>query len=345
MADFKTHMTVSTVTGAVLSFAGFRAGLSWDTCAVAGCLCSVSGMLPDLDSNSGRPLREATALGAAVVPMLMVERLQRLQLQPDTMVLIAIGAYLAIRFVMAEIFRRYTVHRGMWHSLPAAAVCGMLAFLVMSHEDLTLRTFKTTAVVLGFLSHLILDELWSVDFRKGSYKFKESFGTALKLWGGSRVANLFVYSMVVLLGLGVYTDHGITCRNPLDDRVPHTFSEMYAHLKQRLGRAAEGPVQSADHQAGQQANAGQQAFNSIQQSVAPSNLGLPTSTGTGGSKSTALPLPAQQQNSNSFGLSDSSPSPFPKLPASPAIQLPAGTSQTASSTSGLGASAWPPPPR
>jgi len=239
MADFKTHMTVSTATGAVLAFAGYKAGMNIDTCAVAGTLCSVSGMLPDLDSDSGRPLREATALSAAVVPMLMVERLQRLQLNHDTMVLIAIIAYIAIRFLMAEMFRRYTVHRGMWHSLPAAATCGMLAFLVVSSEDIGVRIFKTSAVVLGFLSHLILDEVWSVDFKRGSYKFKSSFGTALKLWGNRRSASIGAYGMLLLVSFLVYQDQGYMARYQMNPNVPHTFSELYATIKDGLERAKE----------------------------------------------------------------------------------------------------------
>ncbi len=239
MADFKTHMTVSTATGVLLAFAGYKAKMNIDTCIVAGTLCSVSGMLPDLDSNSGRPLREATALGAAVVPMLMVDRLQKMDLQPDTMVLIAILTYVAIRFVLAEIFRRYTVHRGMWHSIPAAAICGMFAFLVMSHEDISVRLFKTSGVVLGFLSHLILDEIWSIDFKKGSYRFKDSFGTALKLWGNSRFANVVTYIKLTIVGLLVWQDQGFMSRYHLNPNVPHTMTEMIASIRNRLQSAGD----------------------------------------------------------------------------------------------------------
>jgi hypothetical protein len=110
------------------------------------------------------------------------------------MVLAAALVYFIIRFFLAEIFRRYTVHRGMWHSVPAALIAGMFAFLIMSSEDITLRMFKTLAVVVGFMSHLILDEIWSVEFRRGNYSFKSSFGTALKLWGNNSWANVLTWS-------------------------------------------------------------------------------------------------------------------------------------------------------
>lgn len=228
MADFKTHMTVSTATGAVLAVAGYQAGMQLPTCILAGGLCSVSGMLPDLDSDSGRPLREATTLGAAVVPMLMVERFQRMNLSHEWMVLAAALVYITIRFFLAEIFRRYTVHRGMWHSVPAALIAGMAAFLIMSSEDIRIRMFKTLAVVIGFLSHLILDEIWSVDFRRGKYAFKSSFGTALKLWGNNSWANYATYAKLALISVLVWQDEGFMARFGIDrPEVPHTAKQLF----------------------------------------------------------------------------------------------------------------------
>lgn len=234
MADFKTHMTVSTATGVVYAVAGIQMGLPKVTCLLGGGLCSVSGMLPDLDSDSGRPLREATTLGAAVVPMLMVERFQKLGLDTETMVLAAALVYITIRFFVAELFRRYTVHRGMWHSLPAAAIAGLFAFLVISNEDITLRLFKTMGVVLGFMSHLILDEIWSVDFKSGKYRFKRSFGTALKLWGNDRWANYMTYTKLAVICFLVYQDEGFMARFGIENpNVPHTARELVNVLIER----------------------------------------------------------------------------------------------------------------
>jgi membrane-bound metal-dependent hydrolase YbcI (DUF457 family) len=234
MADFKTHMSVSTAAGVLYAVAGSQSGIPLTTCVLAGGLCSVSGMLPDLDSETGRPLREATTLAAAVVPMLMVDRFQRMHLSHESMVLAAAIVYITIRFVLAEVFRRYTVHRGMWHSLPAAAIVGMVSFLVMSSEDISLRMFKTIAVVLGFISHLVLDEIWSVDFRKGKYQFKTSFGTALKLWGNSSWANYATYFKVAILCVLVYQDHGFMDRFGIQHPdVPHTARELLSILLER----------------------------------------------------------------------------------------------------------------
>ena len=160
MAGFKTHITVSSLLGAGYGGAAYwMYGVPWPTCVLAGGLCSVSGMLPDLDSDSGTPLRESMAFAAAVVPMMLLHRFQRMGMSHELMILAAAATYLLVRFGGAALLKHCTVHRGMFHSLPAAAIFGEIAFLLAAGDDLGLRTYNAGAVVLGYLSHLVLDEL------------------------------------------------------------------------------------------------------------------------------------------------------------------------------------------
>jgi len=199
MAGFQTHIAVSTVTGIGYGVWGYQCGAPLPACVLAGGLCSVSGMLPDLDSDSGRPVQEISCFAAAVIPLLMLERFKELGWSHETMALVGAGLYAAIRFGAAEIFRRYTVHRGMWHSLPACLACGLLAFIVVSGPDLAIRLFKAAAVSLGFLTHLVLDEIWSFQLRSGKLNVKKSFGTALKVFGRDHTANLTMSGLLAVL--------------------------------------------------------------------------------------------------------------------------------------------------
>jgi hypothetical protein len=200
MAGFKTHITVSSLLGVGYGGAAYwMYGAPWPACVLAGGLCSVSGMLPDIDSDSGRPLHESIAFAAAVVPMMLLHRFQHMGLSHEMMILAAAGIYLLIRFGVAWLLKHYTVHRGMFHSLPAAAVFGEIAFLLSSGDDVRLRVYKAGAVVLGYLSHLVLDEIYSVQWRHGRPRLKNSFGTALKLFGQSGWANLSVYLKLAIL--------------------------------------------------------------------------------------------------------------------------------------------------
>ncbi len=174
---------------------------------LAAGLCSVSGMLPDLDSDSGIPLRETGMFAAAVVPMLMLERFRDLQLSHESMALAAMLIYVGIRFVGVEFFKRFTVHRGMWHSIPAAATAGLLAYLAMPCPSESIRVYKTIAVVLGFLVHLFLDEIWSLNVGSGRLRPKKSFGSALKLFGNNQLANIFIYTQVAVLAYLAWGDN------------------------------------------------------------------------------------------------------------------------------------------
>jgi hypothetical protein len=209
MAGFKTHITTSTVLGIGYGAGAYALyGVPLPTCLLAGGLCSVSGMLPDIDSDSGVPLRESLAFAAAVVPMLMMERFRELGLAPESMVLGGAIVYLLIRFGLGRLLKSYTVHRGMFHSLPACLIFGELAFLICHCEDINLRFYKAGGVMLGFMSHLVLDEIWSIGLKHGIPRFKRSFGTAMKVWGDDLFANFSTYAKLALLTWLVTQDHG-----------------------------------------------------------------------------------------------------------------------------------------
>ena len=133
--------------------------------------------------------------------MLLIHRFEHLGLRPETMALIGAGLYLAIRFGAFRLLKNYTVHRGMFHSIPAALIAAQLAFLLCACEGATSHYYKAGAVLLGYMSHLILDELYAIEWKGGRWRFKKSFGTALKLWGNNRYANISTYLKVIVLAV------------------------------------------------------------------------------------------------------------------------------------------------
>jgi hypothetical protein len=217
MAGFKQHMTFSTICGVGYGAATYYYGAPWETCAVAGGMCALSGMLPDLDSDSGRPVEETTTVVAALAPMMMVDRFAHMGLSHDQMILVTAGIYFFVRFIAAGIFKRYTVHRGMWHSIPACLSVGLLTFLICSSEVFNLRLIKAGAVMLGFFSHLLLDEIWSID--SSGMRMKSSFGTAMKFWGDKTWANLSCYGKLIVLGLLAAGDPLIMNRFGIEDNI------------------------------------------------------------------------------------------------------------------------------
>jgi membrane-bound metal-dependent hydrolase YbcI (DUF457 family) len=198
MAGFQTHITVSSLLGVGYGGAAYAMyGVPWPACALAAGLCGISGMLPDIDSDSGTPLRESMAFAAAVVPIMLLHRFQHWGMSHESIILAGAAVYLLIRFGASALLKRFTVHRGMFHSLPAAAIFGEIAFLLASGDDWRLRAYKAGAVVLGYLSHLVLDEIYSIEWTRG--RIKHSFGTALKLFGHGWWPNVSTYAKLALL--------------------------------------------------------------------------------------------------------------------------------------------------
>jgi membrane-bound metal-dependent hydrolase YbcI (DUF457 family) len=240
MAGFKTHIATSTTLGVAYGAAGYwlldgpYERLPAATCLLGVGLCSVSGMLPDLDSDKSIPLRETVAFTAAVVPMLLIDRFQHLGLSAEMMVLVGGIIYVAIRFGFFSLLKRYTVHRGMFHSIPAALIAAELAFLLCSCETALPRYYKAGAVLLGYMSHLVLDEMYSIEWKRGRWQFKKSFGTALKLWGKHPFANVSIYLKVAVLAILAFADPIVMERIELHLRhgkeVPHIAIETVEHF-------------------------------------------------------------------------------------------------------------------
>ncbi len=207
MADFKTHIGTSTAIGIVYGAAGYLEwGLPPATCIISGALCGLAGMLPDMDSDSGHAQREVMTFTAALMPMLMLHRFAEFQLSHEQMALAAGCVYIIVRFGVGELLRRYTVHRGMFHSLPAAVIAGLITLLVCSCPDAPPKYFKVGAVVLGYVVHLMLDELWAIEVYRGRFRLKNSFGTAFKMFSKRWFPNVFTYGVLLGVAALAYND-------------------------------------------------------------------------------------------------------------------------------------------
>jgi membrane-bound metal-dependent hydrolase YbcI (DUF457 family) len=210
MAGFATHLSYSTTVGIGYAAVGYlEYQLPAPACLLAGGLCALAGILPDVDSASGVPARETMAFAAAVTPLLLQDRFRELGLSSESIVLASGLTYIVIRFGVGLLLKQCTVHRGMWHSLPAVAIAGMAVFLMCAGQSIQVRLYKTVAVVVGYALHLLLDELYGLHVRRGRVRLKRSFGSALKLWSHSTGANLVTYGKLALLVALTLNDLGM----------------------------------------------------------------------------------------------------------------------------------------
>src|SRR5262249_15718228 len=161
---------------------------------------TIGGVLPDLDSDSGVPVRELFGLGAVLVPFLMLRRLINLQLTFEELVVVMAGIYLFVRYGLSEIFKRIAVHRRIFPRIPAIAIAGLAVFLLYHSPDTQMRIYLALGTMIGFLSHLVLDELCSVDFSGVAIHVNQFGGSALKLYSQSWPVTVSTYLLLFTLG-------------------------------------------------------------------------------------------------------------------------------------------------
>jgi len=207
MGNFQQHITCSTVTGVAVGGIAYHFGVLPSACLVSAGLCSFAGMLPDIDSDTSKSFQECIYLTAGIGCILTASRLRHIGIDPDLAMLGGAFMFLFIRFVVAMWIKKITTHRGMMHSIPMAILCGELVFFVVTGE-VAERLVKAAALTVGFLSHLILDEVYSIDSTGATFRVKKSFGTALKWTNPKKQGSVtLIYSLIFLFGL-------VACSNP-----------------------------------------------------------------------------------------------------------------------------------
>jgi hypothetical protein len=201
MASYRGHLLFASSLGAAYGGFGVWAwNLDWGPATLAAGLAALGGLLPDLDSDSGVPVRELFGTAAAVVPILLYHRLLRCGQSIERVLVELAGVYLFIRFGVAALFKRFTVHRGMFHSIPALAIAGLAAYLLYDNSNEVIRWYVAGAVALGFLSHLVLDGIYGVAVTGSRLGPRKHAGSPLKFASSSMMATTGTYLVLAVLG-------------------------------------------------------------------------------------------------------------------------------------------------
>lgn len=187
MANFTTHIAVGTVVSGALATLTLAADVIPPDALVAVTLAGVLGsVLPDIDLDHSRPSR-AFFSGLAVFLSFAVLFSVASRYSIVEMWAVWLGTLLLVRYGLQALFDRFSYHRGIWHSLLAGIFFALLTVLAFNyvlgfHEGIAWLAGGFT--FLGVLTHLLLDEIYSIDVM--DTHVKRSFGSALKLFDGRR---------------------------------------------------------------------------------------------------------------------------------------------------------------
>jgi membrane-bound metal-dependent hydrolase YbcI (DUF457 family) len=200
LANFKTHLTLASTLSGVLAIGCLQGGMAtpqdvWVYFAAG----TMGGILPDIDSDHSIPIQIIFSFFATVLAFLTVFSKAGVYSIAE-LCFLWIGVYVAIRYVVCKLFARFTVHRGVFHSLLAALFFWFLATAVAYH-GFAMPAFNAWLlgcfVGMGYIIHLTLDELYSVDLMGAT--LKKSFGTALKIVSLTYIKATIFLSIATLL--------------------------------------------------------------------------------------------------------------------------------------------------
>ncbi|WP_087461353.1 metal-dependent hydrolase [Oleiphilus messinensis] len=222
MANFNTHLTGAAVTSGLLSSSLMPTGLFTPVeAAILWFTGMLGGIMPDIDSDSSTVVSGVfTGLGvcSAFFVSVWMNHLDLLSLWA-----VMLATFIIIRYALMQAFMRLTRHRGAFHSILAAITfgTGITCFAYLALQlDTNFSWGLGLMMFAGYMTHLLLDEIYAVDF--AGMEFKQSFGSAikpvsLKSYGAS---TLFLLISIVSLYL-----------TPIPDNIELAFNEIPAITK------------------------------------------------------------------------------------------------------------------
>jgi len=205
MSDFKTHVQGGLVIGIALSgaqFLFFPGHLDKIQLAAVCLMAVIGGVLPDLDSNTGKPLAILSALLSLIAPAFMLKFMaQYYALTPEFLICYFALAYFVINSVVCKFVKKITVHRGILHSIPFVLLCGICAFFFFVPSGKSMSMSAGVAVFAGGITHLVMDEFHSLSWSSGILPQPNNYtGTALKFKASSLSSTLYVYGILIAVG-------------------------------------------------------------------------------------------------------------------------------------------------
>ncbi len=183
MANFTTHIAVGTVVSGALAVVTLAADVVAPENLLAVTLAGVLGsVLPDIDLKDSRPSKAMFA-GLGVFFSFAVLFNFAHKYSVAEMLILWLGTLVAVRYGLHAIFHRMAIHRGVWHSILAAAFSAAATAVILYHvlgRHEGVAWLGAGFMFIGFMTHLILDEIYSVDVM--DVRVKSSFGTAVKFF-------------------------------------------------------------------------------------------------------------------------------------------------------------------
>jgi len=205
MPEFKTHSNAGII-------AGYIGGMSGIYCLklspLSGLILFLSlyagSIFPDIDSDNSTTFNIIFTLFSLLAAFLSIPLIHGLN--NILYFFIPASVFIVIKYLIGFIFKKFSRHRGIYHSIPMGVLISLIIFyLLSSAKNLLQRTVGESLIIAvfflsGFFIHLILDEINSLfDFKQFKFQLKNSYGTALTFIGNGVFSTIMVYLLIFFL--------------------------------------------------------------------------------------------------------------------------------------------------
>ena len=200
MANFNQHLSggaIAAVIGTAISI--FFFSVSFVQAVVTFIFIIFGAILPDIDSDTSKPVHMAFGAAGIILPVITYQFFFHGEYKLENLLCYIVFGYLIIRYAVANIFFKFTHHRGIIHSIPFAVICGEVTYLLFINSATEIRLLFAFACTAGVLVHLAMDEIWSID--ASGLRIKSSFGSALALKSKSITATSLFYLLIIILAV------------------------------------------------------------------------------------------------------------------------------------------------
>jgi len=200
VANFKTHFSVGATSSAILSGVLLSMEVLSPTQAImAFGIGTFGSLLPDIDADNSKSIEIAFTIISLLITILFVFAKTAVYSIIELLSMAGVVFY-TVRFGFIGVFRKISRHRGMFHSIPLGLIWGVATAILM-HAFFGLDSLVSWVygimMSFGYMIHLILDEIYSVDLE--NRRVKKSAGTALKLFTPYAVQNILIYATLIIL--------------------------------------------------------------------------------------------------------------------------------------------------
>lgn len=189
MPNFKTHFYFSIFFAASCSFISlFFFAFKVEEFAILFLSFALGGILPDLDMKNSTPSRIIAFLLSFLTIFLIKPITQKLfasssELSTFVSIIFSILLGLLLFLILPILIPRFTIHRGIFHSIPAIILSFLFSYMLFCNFEKKIRLYASASLTLGYTLHLIMDEIQGFLRKKRKTVFKitgeNTFSTAV----------------------------------------------------------------------------------------------------------------------------------------------------------------------